>query len=60
MAIFVLEDCNGNNVTIRANEIGELLETVYECDYNEGDNIKDFIEYFLTGCQDDEDEDDYE
>lgn len=57
MSSFVIPDCEGNMVEIRAEEIGEILSMVYFGDYEGEDNIEKFIDWFITGCQDEDDED---
>lgn len=57
MATFMIQDCDGNMVQIRAEEIGEILSMAYFGDYEGEDNIEDFIDWFITGCQDEDCED---
>lgn len=53
----MIQDCDGNMVQIRAEEIGEILSMAYFGDYEGEDNIEDFIDWFITGCQDEDYED---
>lgn len=58
MARFVILDCEGNMVEIRAEEIGEILSMAYYGDYEGENTIENFINWFTSGCQDDEDDED--
>ena len=57
MATFMIQDCDDSMVQIRAEEIGELLSMAYFTEYEGEDNIESFIDWFITGCQDEDDKD---
>ena len=52
----MIQDCDDSMVQIRAEEIGELLSMAYFTEYEGEDNIESFIDWFITGCQDEDDE----
>lgn len=57
----VLKDAEGNNVEINAEQIGNILDMIYNCEYEGNDSIEEFIEWLSNGCPDsEEDEDDEE
>ena len=54
--ILIMKDCDNHTVLIRAEELGEFLLQLYEDDYDGEDGIKNFIDWFKFGCQDNEEE----
>lgn len=57
--IIVLNDVNGKNVEIKADQIGSILDMAYYGEYEGEDRIEDFIDWFNNDCPD-FDEDDFD
>ena len=57
MSRFIIPDCEGNMVEIRAEQIGQLLFSTYFGEYEGKDNIEEFIGWFMNDCPDEEEDD---
>ena len=56
MSRFIIPDCEGNMVEIRAEQIGQLLFSAYFGEYEGEDNIEEFIGWFMNDCPDEEED----
>lgn len=56
MSRFIIPDCEGNMVEIRAEQIGQLLFTAYFGEYEGEDDIEAFIGWFMNDCPNEEED----